>query len=154
MVHRADWPRKIREVSSLDIFNQVGMPESGWPTDLGCKPENPVYRSGYSIFSAIEHGNLWAVRRYGMNQPSNIPLERSGLDDRTLLHIQDAAGRLLQCSYASLKQYAQMGAGGTIMNQLGQHLAVIQEMEAALIMEEPVTTEDQSIDGGKVDRSL
>lgn len=137
--------RKIREVTSLEVFNQVGMPESGWPLELGGKRENPVYRSGYSIYSAIEHGNLWAVRRYGMNHPSDIPLERNGLDDMTVLHIQDAAGRLLQCSYAAFKQFAQMGSGGAVMNKLGQHLSVIWEMKAALETEEPTTPGDESI---------
>jgi len=131
---------KIREVTSLEIFNRVGMPDSGWPLDAGGKRENPVYRTGYSVYSAVEHGNLWAVQRYGMNNPSDIPLERNGLDDMTLLHIQDAAGRLLQTSYASFKQFAQLGAGGTVMTELEQHLAVIWEMKAALTAKEPPAT--------------
>ena len=135
---------KIREVTSLEIFNQVGMPDSGWPLDLPGKRENPVYRSGYSVYSAVEHGNLWAVRRYGMNLPSDIPLERNGLDDMALLHIQDVAGSLLQSSYASFKQFAQLGAGGAVMNKLGQHLAVIWEMMAELEAKEPRTTGYQS----------
>lgn len=123
---------KIRNPRIQDIFNQVGMPESGWPTDLGGNPGNPAYPSGFSISSAIEHGNLWAVRRYGMNNPSEIRVERPGLDDRTLLQIQDLACRLLQCAYASCKQFADLGTGGATMIKLGKHLADIGEMEAAL----------------------
>ena len=52
-----------------------------------------------------------------------------------MLQIQDIAGRLLKCGYASFRQFAELGAGGTTMNNLGRHLAVIWEMEAALELE-------------------
>ena len=120
--------QQIREVTLVRVMNRFGKPDDGWDCELGNRSENPAYRSGYSIYSAIEHCNLWAVRRYAMNDSQNTPLNRNGLDDKTLLQIQDIAGTLLQCSYASFTQFAHIGAGGAMMNKLGQHLVAIRSM--------------------------
>lgn len=134
----SDWYRqltnrdKIKYLHPVDIFGRTEHDKKGWPTNLKGTPVNPAYLTGYSLFSAVGHGNLWAVQRYGMNDPSMLYLERNGLDDKTLLKIQAVAGTFLQLAYASVKQFVGLDVDASLMNRLGSHLALIQQLQATI----------------------
>lgn len=123
---------KIRGPSVRDIFDRAGIPEPDWPTDAGNNPINPLYQSGYSVFSAVEHGHLWAIQRLGMNDADAVPLDRPGLDDATILKLQAVGGTLLQSAYGSTKQFASGFLDSGLMNKLGSYLSDIDKMQVDL----------------------
>ena len=58
-------PKKPIKVE--EIFKQTGYVEvKGWGSIGGYEPENPVYKKGYAFWSAIDHGNTWAIRNFGL----------------------------------------------------------------------------------------
>ena len=110
-----------------DIFNRTGDVESWWPRDRNGNAVNPAYMTGYSIYSAVEHGNLWAVQRYGMNDPSEIVLDHQGLDHTSSHVVSLIAGTLLQLSYGCLHQFVTAFTNSGTMSRLESLLAVIRE---------------------------
>ena len=109
---------KIRTPTVRAIFDEAGMPESWWPTDRSGNAINPVYQSGYSLFSAVEHGNLWAVQSFGMGDPKAIEVDRPGLDDAASIKIQELASRWLLATYAATTQFFSPGVPASMMNKL------------------------------------
>ena len=122
----------IRELNVRSIFDRAGIPELGWPTDAGNNPINPLYQSGYSLFSAVEHGHLWAIQHLGMNDPNMVTLARPGLDDATILKLQAVGGTFLQYAYESAKQFTTGVLDVGLMNRLGSYLSTIGKMQVEL----------------------
>ena len=120
---------KIHEPTVRQIFDRTGGPEDWWPTDLSGKAVNPAYQLGYSLFSALEHGNLWALQRYAMDNSNVINLDRPGFDGTDGLRLQANAGACLQCAYALVKQFLGWDIA-SIMNKLGSCLGLIQQLQA------------------------
>lgn len=127
---------RIREPSVRDIFDEIVEPESWWPKDRGDNPINPVYLSAYSVLSAVEHANLWAMQKLTMSDPSATSTRGAVLDDATSLSLQAAAGTILQLAYGSIKQFADGRLDASMMNRLGAYLSTIERMKAELSSEQ------------------
>ena len=131
---------KIPDINVRNIFDRAGIPESWWPTDLGGKLVNPAYQSGYGLFSAVEHGNLWAVQGYSMHDPVGISLDRPGLDDQTLRKLASIAGTYLLCSYGSVSQFVGIGVNSSVMNKLESCLDVIRQLPGTIDQPDEMST--------------
>ena len=77
----SEWYKEVAKGKELtqpirvrSIFDSIGDPEEEeWPRDRSGKPVNPGYTLGYQVNSAITHGNLWAIKHYGLTH-----VEKSG----------------------------------------------------------------------------
>ena len=106
-----------------------------WPTDGRGTPINPVYQSGYAIWSAITHGDPWAIRHFGLTKANREEEDAQwfpGLDLNTTHKMQDLVVRLLQHSFGYSVQLMHRGGlhVGT-MNRLEEVIARIQETNVA-----------------------
>lgn len=119
----------IRYLKPRHVFHWFDDEEYCWPRDRKDNPVNPVYQGAYSAFSAVEHGNLWALQKLAMNNPSALTNRGTGLDDATVFALQIVAGTILQFSYGFFKQFAGGMLDIRLMNTLETCLDAIRRRE-------------------------
>ena len=125
-------------IRARDLFDNLGGSNEEWqrtarewPADRGGKSVNPAYQSGYSIWSAITHGNAWAIAHFGMTKDDSEdehPRWIPGLDPDTIHNCEELAVRLLQHSFefsVQLMDYRGLDVG--VMNRLEEVIARIQD---------------------------
>ena len=109
-----------RRIPVRNIFDSVGDSDE-WPRDRGDNPINPVYIMGYQINSLIAHGNLWALRHYGLTHvqgPDGIAASLPGWSAGKVRNYQRAAASLLQFAFAFAMQLMHGYPPAHIMNRL------------------------------------
>ena len=127
---------KLRPVSALEIFEEVAGEQSDeggkldWVED-GRGSLVPFAYSSYRIFSAVAHGNSWAVQHYGVTKirgDDGETVAMPGLDARTVYNLQVLAGRQLVSSLGIAIQFMHgLGLAPTrVMNELEALIASIQ----------------------------
>ena len=110
-----------QSLSARDIFNAVGDPEDDWPRDGRGKPINPVYKIGYQVNSVITHGNLWAIKQYGLvhfQRPDGTVVDLAGYDKNALRILKKSAVSILQLSLGFAVQFVHGHPPAHIMNRL------------------------------------
>ena len=108
------------------IFDSIGDPEfEEWPIDRTGKSVNPVYALGYQVNSTVTHGNLWAIKHYGLthvNKPGEVTTALPGLDADGILSLQKAAATVLQLSFGIAVQFMHGHLPSGVMNRLRDHI--------------------------------
>lgn len=136
----SEWYREIANGADLNrhltrgMFEVIEEETAGrpWSVDKRGNRLNPMYESGYQIHSKIVHGNLWAIKRYGLTKvdsevPGNTRLP--GVDGKTKLSWASASGRILQNSYGLTMQFIGSKTPYTsTMNKINPHLDQIEQM--------------------------
>jgi len=118
---------KIRAVRVLEIFEELAGEKSdvlekfNWVEDGKGSLVPLTYSKGYRIFSAVAHGNSWAVQHYGvtkfLNDAGEI-IERPGLDSKTVNQLQVLAGGHLIYSLGFATQFIPGHLPHRAMNEL------------------------------------
>ena len=127
-----------QRLRARDLFDDLGGSNeewqriSGeWPADRGGKSVNPAYQSGYAIWSAITHGNAWAIAQFGLTKDGNDddhPRWFPGLNPDTIHNCEELAVRLLQHSFGfSVQLMDHRGLDTGAMNRLEEVIARIRE---------------------------
>ena len=115
-----------RPIPVRSIFDAIGDPElEEWPRDMGGNPANPVYKEGYRIYSTVTHGNLWAIKHYGLthvDKSGAITIALPGLDAEGKRLMQRVAGGLLQLSFGFAVQFMDGFAPSGIMNRMSAQI--------------------------------
>ena len=117
-----------RSLSARSIFDSVGDPEDDWPRDRGGNPINPVYQMGYQVNSVIAHGNLWAIKHYGLvhlQKPDDRIADLAGYDKNTIRILKRNAASILQLSFAFAEQFMQGYPPSHILNRLNVPIALL-----------------------------
>ncbi len=128
-----EWYAEVAEGKELkryrgprSIFDSIGDPEfEEWPIDRTGKSVNPVYALGYQVNSTITHGNLWAIKHYGLthvNKSGGITTALPGLDADGILSLQRAAATVLQLSFGFAVQFMHGRLPSGVMNRLGARI--------------------------------
>ena len=128
-----DWYSEITGGSKLvqpirvrGIFDSIGDPQvEQWPQDKGGNPKNPIYARGYQINSAVTHGNLWAIKHYGLThlkRSNGSTATLPGLGPETIRLQQEIAARLLQLSFGLAVQFMQGVLPASTMNRLEKQM--------------------------------
>ena len=132
---------KLRPVSALEIFEELAGEQSDewgeldWVEDGRGSLVPFAYSKGYRIYSAVAHGNLWAIQHYGATKIRNVDGETvwlPGLDAKTVYRLQELAGRQLEFSLGFAVQFMRGHLPSGTMNKLETLIASIQN---ALISE-------------------
>lgn len=138
---------KLRPVSALEIFEELaGDPSDEWEqhdwVEDGRGHLVPFsYSKGYRIYSAIAHGNSWAVQHYGVTKIHSDVGETvtlPGLDAKTVHNLQILAGRQLVSSLGFAVQFMRGTIPAGAMNKMEALIALIlrapmNEMDASSI---------------------
>ena len=129
----SDWYKEVtggrrlaQPIQVQSIFDSIGDPsEEHWPKDRSGKPVNPVYTLGYHINSAITHGNLWAIKHYGLTpveKAGGVTTALPGLDANGIRSLRKGAATLLQLSFGFAVQFMHGDLPSGVMNRLGAHI--------------------------------
>lgn len=121
-----------------DLFDDLGGSNEEWqriagewPADRGGKAVNPAYQSGYAIWSAITHGNAWAIAHFGLTKDGSDdddPRWFPGLNPDTIHNCEELAVRLLQHAFGfSVQLMNHRGLDAGAMNRLEEVIARIRE---------------------------
>ena len=126
---------KMRSVTAMEIFKAVGEEtneEKGNEdliTDGRGNLVPSVYSKGYRIYSAVSHGNLWAIQHYGVTKirrDDGATMALPGLNTRSVYRLQEVAGGLLMFSLGFAVQFMRGYPPAGIMNELVAQIALIQ----------------------------
>ena len=137
-----DWYREltggegnIKPVSALEIFEELAGEKSDawgkldWVEDGRGSLVPFSYSKGYRIYSAVAHGNTWAIQHYGVTKirsDDGKTVAMPGLDAKTVYSLQVLAGRLLVSSLGFAIQFMRGLAPSGAMNKLEALIASIQ----------------------------
>ena len=125
----ADGEKLKRPIQIRSIFNSIGDPEDEkWPRDRSGKSVNPVYTRGYQVNSAITHGNLWAIKHYGLThagKSGTITTALPGLDAKRVGLLCEVAAKLLRLSFGFVVQFTHGHLPSGIMNRLESQIATL-----------------------------
>ena len=134
-----EWYREIANGENLSPHITRGMFEvieeeterRTWSVDKRGNRLSPMYEAGYQIHSKIVHGNLWAIKRYGLTKVDSEVTGNTrlpGVDSRTKLVWAAGVGGVLIGAYGLTMQF--MGSKFTYtptMNVLQTHIEKILE---------------------------
>ena len=115
--------RKLkRPIKVRSIFDAFGDPDlEGWPRDKGGEPVNPVYKKGYHVSSAVTHGNLWAIKHYGLTHVQKsgaVTTALPGLDAEGIRIMERVAATLLLSSFGYAVQFMHGLPPSGLMNRM------------------------------------
>ena len=137
-----DGEEKLRPVSALEIFEKLAGEQSDewgkhdWVEDGRGSLVPFTYSKAYRIYSAVAHGNSWAIQHYGMTKihsDDGETVTRPGLDAKTVYNLQVLAGKELVLSLGFTIQFMRGHLPSGTMNKLETLIASIQN---ALMNEE------------------
>lgn len=126
---------KLRPVSALEIFEELAGEKSDdwgkhdWVEDGRGALRPFAYSKGYGIYSAVAHGNSWAIRHYGSTKISGEDGEtiaRPGLDAKTVYDLQILAGKQLVLSLGFAVQFMRGTIPAGAMNKMEALITSIQ----------------------------
>ena len=122
-----DGKEKIRAVRVLEILEELAgeKPDvwgnNNWVEDGRGSLVPLTYSKGYRIYSAVAHGNSWAIQHYGVTKIPNDDgdiIERPGLDAKTVYQLQVLAGSYLIFSLGLATQFMRGHLPLRAMNEL------------------------------------
>ena len=125
----------MEPVRALEIFKELAGEQSDewgkhdWVEDGRGSLVPFAYSKGYGIYSAVAHGNSWAIRYYGSTKISSDDgktIGRPGLDAKTVYNLQVLAGRQLVSSLGFAVQFMRGTIPAKAMNRMEALIASIQ----------------------------
>ena len=129
---------KSRPVSPQEIFEELAGDQSdewerhNWVEDGRGSSVPFAYSKGYRIYSAVAHGNSWAVQHYGTTKirgDDGETVTRPGLDAKTVHNLQMLAGGQLVSSLGIAVEFMRGSAPAGAMNKLSALIASIQNAD-------------------------
>lgn len=129
---------KLRPVGVLEIFEELAGDQSdewerhNWVEDGRGTLVPFAYSNAYRIYSAVAHGNSWAVQHYGTTKirgDDGETVTRPGLDAKTVHNLQILAGRQLVSSLGFAVQFMRGTIPAGAMNKLEDLIASIQNSD-------------------------
>lgn len=127
---------KINPVTALEIFEAVGEEDfeegevQNWIKDGRGNMVPLAYSKGYRIYSAVSHGNLWAIKHYGftkIGKEGDSTIALPGLDATGVYPLQELAGGLLMSSLGFAVQFMRGYPPANTMNKLGSLIEMIRK---------------------------
>lgn len=128
---------KLQPVRALKIFKEFAGEQSNewgkhdWVEDGRGSLVPFAYSKGYGIYSAVAHGNSWAIRYYGSTKISSEDgktVARPGLDAKTVCNLQVLAGKQLQLSFGFAVQFMRGTIPAGAMNRMEALIVSIQSV--------------------------
>ena len=126
--------KKLRSVSAREIMDKVwnSDDEQGYSAGNNGEVGNPIYDKGYRIGSTLTHGNIWAIRHYGLTMTliENRVVTSSGLKEKVVGDLLLIAAGCLMYSFGFIAQLMNRPPTGTV-NRLEHKITMIRMGQSA-----------------------